>query len=59
MLQFKDNQGLHDCKIVKNTNTICIIEVSYWGDYGVSDHEKVLSVKRNKDILFLDGICIL
>ena len=59
MLQLKDTQGLHDCKIIKNTNTTCTIEVSYWGDYGVIKAEKVLSIKRNKGVLFLDGVCIL
>lgn len=59
MLQFKDDQGLHDCKIIKNTDTTCVIEVSYWGDHGISKQEKVLSIKRNKGTLFLDGTCIL
>ncbi len=59
MLQFKDLNGLHPCKILKNSDTTCKVLVYFCTDYGIVKAEKVLSVKRNKGALFLDGVCIL
>lgn len=59
MLQFKDLNGLHSCEIIKNTENTCEVLVSFWTDFGIVAANKVLSVKRHKDVLFLNGTCIL